>query len=86
MVVGFSVLRLVPAKTRNALLARPMLLVYAVMGVLGSFIPLFLGSPSAYWLPVERALIGLPCALLLATLSLLHILPRASRKRRHLGC
>ena len=67
MVVGFSVLRLVPAKTRNTLLARPMLLVYAVMGVLGSFIPLFLGSPSAYWLPVEGALIGLPCALLLAT-------------------
>ena len=66
MVVGFVLLRLVTPSFRNKILARPMLLVYAAMGVAGSFIPLFLGSPSAYWLPFEGALIGLPCALLLA--------------------
>lgn len=66
MVVGFVLLRFVTPSFRNKILARPMLLVYAAMGVAGSFIPLFLGSPSAYWLPFEGALIGLPCALLLA--------------------
>lgn len=66
MVVGFIVLRFVSPKARSMLFSKPMFLVYAFMGVLGSFIPLFLGSPSAYWIPIEGALIGLPCALLLA--------------------
>ena len=65
MVAAFAVLRLVSPSMRNALLARPMLIVYATMGVFGSVVPLLLGSPTAYWIPIEGALIGIPCALLL---------------------
>ncbi|MEG0503687.1 MAG: helix-turn-helix transcriptional regulator, partial [Raoultibacter sp.] len=65
MVVVFAILRLISPKTRNALLMRPLLIVYAIMGVIGSFIPVFLDSASAFWIPIEGALIGIPCALLL---------------------
>ena len=65
MVVGFALLRIVSPKTRDAMLARPLLIVYAIMGVVGSFLPITVGTDSAFWLPVEGVLIGIPCAFLL---------------------
>lgn len=67
MVVAFAILRFVSPKTRNALLLRPLPIVYAVMGVLGSFIPIIIPDASAFWIPIEGALIGIPCALLLVS-------------------
>ncbi len=66
MVIGLIALRFVSPAVRAKLFTKPMFAAYAVMGVVGSFVPLFIGSPSAYWIPIEGALIGLPCALLLA--------------------
>lgn len=65
LVLGFFVLRLVPAKIQKALFAMPCLLLYACMLAIGALIPV-LGQPGGVLVLAESALLGLASAFLVA--------------------
>ncbi|MDR0514155.1 MAG: helix-turn-helix transcriptional regulator [Coriobacteriaceae bacterium] len=66
MLLAFLVLRAAPSRMRTALLARPFILLCALMLAMGSLIPYFFEQVPGAWLLVESVLTGLPCACLLA--------------------
>lgn len=65
MVLTFLLLKNMSERGKKLLTARPALLLYALMLLLGSLIPYFIDPFSLTWLLVESTLIGIPCALFL---------------------
>ena len=66
MFLAFIGLRLTSEKAKQALFARPILLLYALMLAAGSLVPYFADGSSLIWWAAESFLIGVPCACLLA--------------------
>ena len=66
MIVSFTVLRIACPSTRNALLARPLLLGYAALMVTGSLLPFFLADSSIFHTVAECAVLGVPSGFMLA--------------------
>ena len=61
---AFALLRGAGKKVRDALLARPLLMLYAALAVCGAFVPVLIDPLPPYWILVEGFAIGVPCALL----------------------
>ena len=66
MCLAFVGLNLTSEKAKQALFARPALLLYALMLAAGSLVPYLAGAGSLPWLAAESLLVGVPCACLLA--------------------